>query len=453
LKIFRSIRAGLAKKAQANLSLAIYSVLIAILAWFVISMTYYPSVPKTIKNVELSLDISGSSAAENGLSIIDCNVTHVNVRIKGSRTQVGNIDANSLSAYLDAENVRTTGTKTLNIKVKSENGDSIELMSVYPETATVEIDKVETREFHVVPDFPNIKFADGKALYEAECVCEPDTINITGPSARLDKIAVCKAVTNKSTVLDSSFRFDSDDFQLITEDGTMIDTDPNTSKLKFSNSSFSINIAVITQKSVDIAVSLANIPQDFDTDWLLSKLQFSNNNEKITIASKSAQAEIPDQLDIGKVDIRDVDIDPLYTQTFKITPVLDASNMINISGLDDVTVSLDNTGLKRKEFIIDSSRIKISNTPNSREYDFTVITNKLPFYVIGPEEVIDGLGNADFVADVSLLNQPVQDQGSYDVFISCLKSDKVWSTTKNKIVVQRTEREQTTTTSSYDTSD
>jgi len=465
LKLFRALRAGLAKKAQANLSLAIYSVLIAILAWFVISMTFYPSVPKTIKNVELSLDISGSSAAENGFSIIDCNVKYVNVRIKGSRTQVGNIDSNSLSAYLDAENVRTTGTKTLNIKVKSENGDNIELVSVYPETATVEIDKVETREFHVVPDFPNITYAEGKALYEAECTCEPNTVEITGPSATLDKIAVCKAVTTQSKKLDSSLSTGCDELQLITEDGIRIDTDPNTSKLKFSQSEskFRINISVVTQKSVDITVSLANCPQQFDADWFLSKLKFSNDIKKITIASKNS-TNIPESLTIGQVNLCDVDIDPPYTQSCNINAALNKGNiqgnMINISGLDEVTVSLDGTGLKKKAFTITLKYDKnnsnknnvdiINDTDNTIEYD--VETKQLSFYAIGPEEVIDGLDSGNFVATVDFLNQTVQELGSYDVIISYRRSDKVWATTTEKVWVKRVPK-QATTTSSDDSSD
>jgi len=205
MKILKKIKSTFAQKAQTNISLAIYSVLIAILAWFVISMTFYPSVPKTIKNVKLSLDISGTSASENGLSIINCNVKEVSVRIKGSRTQVGNINSDSLVAYLDAENVRTTGTKNLNIKVRSENGEVFELESVYPETATVEFDKIETREFSVDPMVPNIKYAEGKTINPNEFSCEPDTVSITGPSAQLDKISKCYAVSQKAMTLDSSY--------------------------------------------------------------------------------------------------------------------------------------------------------------------------------------------------------------------------------------------------------
>jgi len=444
LKILKSIRDGVARKAQTNLSLAIYSLLIAILAWFVISMTFYPSVPKTIKNVDLSLDISGSSAAENGLSVIDCDVKQVNVRIKGSRTQVGNIDASSLVAYIDAENVKTTGTKTLTIKVRSENGDNFELESVYPETANVVFDKIETREFAVKPKIPNIKYSEGKALYLEEFVCSPEVVNITAPTATLDNIANCYAVSQKELTLDSSYSLPSDKIQIYAEDGTEIDT--NSNKIKFSTTAFNITIPVLTQKNVDLTVSLVGGPDKFDSEWFKSKLRFSNGSEKIAVASKSSQAVIADPLEIGKVVISEVDIDPAYSTTFQLTNMLKSNNMINMSNLDEVTVSLDTTDLVKRTFVLDHSKITASNGPNSFEYDYNVATLSLTFDAIGPADVMKDLTASDFTADANLLSEPISsDQFSKEVTISCSKSDKVWSPSKKIVIIQRTPHVQTTT--------
>ena len=447
MKILKKIKSTFAQKAQTNISLAIYSVLIAILAWFVISMTFYPSVPKTIKNVKLSLDISGTSASENGLSIINCNVKEVNVRIKGSRTQVGNINSDSLVAYLDAENVRTTGTKNLNIKVRSENGEVFELESVYPETATVEFDKIETREFSVDPMVPNIKYADGKTINPNEFSCEPDTVSITGPSAQLDKISKCYAVSQKAMTLDSSYSLPSEEIQLYSEDGTLIDNP----LLKFNTSSFTIYIPVLTQKDVDLTLNVIG-PPDFDADWFLDKLKFSV--DKITIATKNSQTEIPDSLNIGRVELSKVDIDNGYTSTFPITSLLESSNMMNMSNIDEVTVSLDTTDLVKKEFTLDQSRITFSNAPNSSDYDYAVVTKSIKINAIGPAEVIEELTASDFVADASLLNdQILSDQFSHDVTISCLKSDKVWAVTQTRILIQRTEHVEPTTSDEEDDED
>jgi hypothetical protein len=74
-----------------NFLMAIYAFLVAIIAWFVISITIYPSTPKTINNIPLSLDISQSVAEEYGLSVINCDVKEVNIQLEGNRSEIGNL--------------------------------------------------------------------------------------------------------------------------------------------------------------------------------------------------------------------------------------------------------------------------------------------------------------------------------------------------------------------------
>ena len=76
MKIYKTIKAKLNNSLNNNLSIAVYAVIIAIIAWFIISVTIYPSTPKTINNIPLSLDISQTSADENGLSLISCDVSN-----------------------------------------------------------------------------------------------------------------------------------------------------------------------------------------------------------------------------------------------------------------------------------------------------------------------------------------------------------------------------------------
>ena len=91
------------KEAKGNLPMIILSLLLAILIWLVVAMTLYPSIPKTIENIPLSVDIAGSPAADSGLSVISCDVDTVDVQLVGSRTQIGNLNAENLTAYVDYE--------------------------------------------------------------------------------------------------------------------------------------------------------------------------------------------------------------------------------------------------------------------------------------------------------------------------------------------------------------
>jgi hypothetical protein len=66
------------------------SVAIAIVLWFVISIAIYPTTPRTLHHVPLKVEIAGTSAEENGLSVIDYDVQDVTVQIEGNRSKVGN---------------------------------------------------------------------------------------------------------------------------------------------------------------------------------------------------------------------------------------------------------------------------------------------------------------------------------------------------------------------------
>ena len=76
----------------------ITSVAIAIVLWFVISIAIYPTTPRTLHHVPLKVEIAGTSAEENGLSVIDYDIKDVTVQIEGKRSKVGNIEADNLTA-------------------------------------------------------------------------------------------------------------------------------------------------------------------------------------------------------------------------------------------------------------------------------------------------------------------------------------------------------------------
>ena len=116
MKLISIIKRKFLRSITNNLSIAIFSFIIAIIAWFVISITIYPSTPKTINNINLSLDISQTSADENGLEVISCDVDKINVQIEGDRSQIGNLTKDDIVAKLDVDNVLVPGTKKLSIK-------------------------------------------------------------------------------------------------------------------------------------------------------------------------------------------------------------------------------------------------------------------------------------------------------------------------------------------------
>lgn len=188
---------------------------------------------------------------------------------------------------------------------------------------------------------------------------------------------------------------------------------------------------MLTQKTVKPIVQIINAPENFDK----SSLKLKMSPDTLVIASNNANAEISDTYEVQKINLSDFDLG--YSQEFDISERLSEAGMVNLSGVDSVTVSLDDSSLARKEITLDAENIHISNVPNDN-YDYKILNRKLTITVIGPAEVIDVMTPSDFVADASLLNMDSSIHHlSFDAVIICTSSDKVWSVTKAKISIQK----------------
>lgn len=418
----------------SNLFLAVLAIIIAVILWLTISLTQYPSVQKTIENIPVTVDISGSAASQNGLSVTSCDVTEVKVELLGSRTQIGYLNNETLVAYFDSDNVSTTGTKKLPIKIKSESGIKYEVKSIFPSKATVEFDKITTRDFDVLPLTPNVKIVEGKVKNPDEYMCIPSQIRITGPSAKLDQIDKCFAVSNKEMTLDTSYVLSGAELQLYTKDNLLIDQ----SSLESSTSNFDINIAVRTQKKVGLTAAIAYAPENFNTDMIKFKL----SSDSITLACNNSQVEIPPSLDLGLIPL--YEIRPGFSRTFAIENRLENTEFINVSDLESVVVTIDDTELKELPMTINSDHINISNLPDNN-YTYSILTQAIDVTVVGSEESLAEITPEDIIGDVNLLNTNInEEQFTQSVIFSCTSFDDVWIATNAKVTVQRTKAEKNT---------
>lgn len=428
MSFFKKIRE---KYMKNNFSLAILSVAIAVCLWLFISLTQYPSVQKTIQHIPVTVDIMGSSAGQNGLQVISCSVEEVTVELLGSRTEVGNLNSDNLVAYFDADSVSSAGTKNLTLKIRSDSGINYEVKSIMPDKATVVFDKIETREFPISPKTPNVDIVEGKEIFADDYACDPSVVQITGPSAQLDKISKCYALSKKDMSLSSSYVLSSDEIQLYTEDNILIDQ----SELRFSNQNFNITIPVRTQKSVGLTVTIINAPENFDQSTI--KLRLSADT--VTLACNNSETEIPDTISVGMIPLNE--IKPGFSKTFSLSTSLESSEFINVSDLQTVTVTLDDNDLTQTDMLIDKSRINISNKPDSI-YDYEVLTQQLDVVLVGSEESLAEITPEDIVVEVNLLNASITtDQFNWNATYSCPDYDDVWVITNSKISIQRTPKQ------------
>ncbi len=404
----------------------VLSVAMAILLWFIISVTLYPTVPVTIYHVPLVVKTEGTQAAGNGLSVVSCDVESVTVQVVGSRSQVGKLTAENLTAYVNLDQVTSAGEYPLDISVESSENVPFELKSVSPSSAKVMFDKIETRSFTVTPAFPNIVISSGHIMDEV--TCEPSAIDITGPSALLDEITKVVVTSQKTAEIDSSYVLNSSSVTLYNADNAIMDSE----LLEMMTTNFKINIPLLTQKELALTYKINNTPSGFDVDWLTERLQLSADT--ITLASSNHALAQREDLNLGVVNLDAINLK--YSQTFDVTL---GEGEINQSGLQQVTLSLNSEGLEERKFAVNGENIIVVNKPAN--YDFEVITEKLTIPVIGTPEELDALNPANIMVTVDLSNYNAEQSESFSEYvkIAVIDEPRIWATGTHTAALKRVE--------------
>ena len=423
MNIFKAVKNNIISALASNILMVIGSIVLAVIIWFIISITIYPTTPKTISNVPLDIDITGTSADDNGLSVIKSDVKTVNVTIKGDRSSIGNFSADDLIATAVAENVTKAGEAKLDIKITAKKSDEkFEVTSISPSTVNVMFDRVDTREFDLSVEAPNLKAADDLYMDSADFKCTPKKIEISGPSTQLDNIDKASVIVKNSQELESTYTFHSSEVALYDKNGGKVDM----SSLHLGDNDYTIEIPVYMQKKLGLSYDLKYAPPSFDGKSLALDMSVKD----IKLASPNTELEKIDTWNIGSIPLYDIGWD--YSKTFDIEI---PENYKDLSNVSTVTVKLNTDGLAKKTVTVND--ISILNAPS--DYNCTVSTYGLEFEIIGPEDDIAEITEKDIIASVDLLKYNIQSSSfTADATISFPNYKKVWAVGLQKVAIQAT---------------
>ena len=127
--------------------LKIISFVIALLLWFYIIAVVDPSVDVTVRDIPIRYT-NQDVIEEKGLCLISDLRATVELKIRGSRKRIANIDNKNIYATVDLSNISKTGTFSLPIAI-SIPYEYNEIVSKKPYNASVVIDKIVSAEREV----------------------------------------------------------------------------------------------------------------------------------------------------------------------------------------------------------------------------------------------------------------------------------------------------------------
>ena len=437
-KILTCFNGVIVSLKKCSIKQILYSFGIACICWYVISSTVYTNMTKTISNVPLVIDTTGTSVDVNGLSVVSQDVENVTVRISGDRGEIGNLKASDLQANAIVENITEAGTYTISINVSNADGKDTDFKveSIQPNCATVQFDKYISKDIPVVVNSPNIKAEDGYIMDKDTPKATPSTITINGPQSQVDNIEEFKVDIDQEKLINNYYTYhstDAEEWSLCDENHGEVDV----KNVTYNVTDIQVDYQAYQTKTLSLKYSLINNANNVQPKFIMS-------DSEIMVASSDSSLESTNEIDLGEIDMRDVGLD--FTKTFEVSL---PTSYQNISGIDTVTISLDKDAYEEKEFY-NLSNFVITNAPE--DYDIQVITSSITADVICNKYQINTINADDFVLKIDLSNTQITGNLiNVPVMIQVSSHSDAWCVGRYMAVIKATDKveETTTVTSNY----
>lgn len=123
--------------------LKVISLIVAILLWVYIIIVVDPSVDITVRDIPIKY-VNQNALSDQGLCLINNGKAMVELKVRGSRKKIANIDNRNIYATVDLSNISKPGTFSLPISISIPYEYS-EIVSKKPYNADVIIDRVTER--------------------------------------------------------------------------------------------------------------------------------------------------------------------------------------------------------------------------------------------------------------------------------------------------------------------
>ncbi len=401
---------------------AVFSLLLAIVGWYVVVYSISPLTDKELTNVTASVTLPTGYS----LNIIGQQDVTFDVKVEGMRYNIGNLSAADVQLYADTSSVIRPGEYDLTILPVLNDDTKYTVVSVYPQTINVVVDRNVSVAIPIEYAAHNLSVPENGYLLGEHSIY-PESVTVTGPESEVSLIS--RAVVNQTFADPQTTSVETTAFISLynVDDEPVYTTDhyPE-SHISTDYDSVKISIPVLTIADLPITFSFINVPPNFP----LNHLYYTMSNRSIAVAATEQTLDRYFELSLGHIDISQLDLLEDNSIIFDVTM---PTNMVNYSSVENVVVNFDVENLAEKRLNI--ANMTLLNVPPL--YSVRVMTsviNNVKF--IGESEALANLTADDIVAEIdfALLDMEL---GQYQVPVTlhALTDDMVWAVGKYQVIV------------------
>ena len=228
--------------------LMVLSVLVAVIMWSFVMTSTNPSLSKTVRSVPLTIKNQEEMQKDGYALVSKDELTNVNVKVEGSRSDLAYLSAEDLVASVDL-GIPKEGIKTLIIKVEAPSG--IKVDSVSPSNVNIKIEKIVKKDLPVDVKISD-RLKDSKIIKVSEQ--SPENITVSGLRNDIDKLDKLMLKIDDEEYLDGKIHNVA--VKPVDKNGKIIEN------LELSQKYVSISFDALQSKEVNVEVDYDDIPKN-----------------------------------------------------------------------------------------------------------------------------------------------------------------------------------------------
>lgn len=411
-----------------NRFVAVLSVVLALIMWFVIYLQNTPNANNTITNVPVNISYENSMAQDLGLEIIGDPTATVDVDVTGARYAVNSLTADDFTARVSLASVTRAGTYTLSVQViRNVVSDEYAITSWTPDEIQLTFDQIVTRTFPVEVNTPNLTAADGYLMETP--YADIDYVTVTGPQTEVDQISRCAVDITAERELTETLTT-TGTIQFYDSTGNVVESE----HLEYDHDTVTVTIPIYKTRTLDLQVEFVNVPRGFP----IEQLGYTLSRDTILVASPSETIDNIDAITVGPIDFREIDIGTEITLDITLN-----AGLKNVENVDSVTVTFPSYGLTSRTMDLSKDNFVIENLPSG--YSVEVLTEQLEdIRIVGDSSIVADLTAEDLVGTIDLSQYSIS-RGQYTVSVKIYVQGRVlaWAVGSYSVEIEATPPETT----------
>lgn len=345
-----------------NRFLLAVSLVIAVVFWAAVCISFSPETEVVIENVPIKIDTENSVPEQYGLRMFGDNSYTIDITVSGSRYVVGGklLSADDFKVTASTALVTSAGTHSLQVKVaKANESADFTIESISEAFINVYFDEYAEKQANLVVNADTDNVVPDGYMVDDDLIMDTKTVLVGGPALEISQLDSVVANVNIDRELKESTAFNT----------PMVAVNKSGTALKFvtidgeENASVTVTVPVYKIEDLPVTVDFTNSPSKFVTD----KPQYNCSPSAVRVAVLQNGTGM-DSLNIGTVDFSNLKPGN-NTFEFSLDEVEGIKPLTSTPSSSSVRISIP--AAESTKISVQTDNISISNAPEGYSIVFS----------------------------------------------------------------------------------